>query len=132
MLKIKEPRRCWVSDLETYLKEVKERSEAATPGPWKVDYEVFCGMTTADVKDRAIVHSVIGENIVIAKQPDLNDREPKEAQNRDFKNANFIRHARTDIPKLVAMVEYLYSLSTVSYSEESIKTDLNKIARGEE
>ena len=118
-------------EIETYLKEVKERVESATEGPWKVDYEVFCGMTTADVKDRAIVHSVIGENIVIAKQPDLNDREPKEAQNRDFKNANFIRHARTDIPKLVAMVEKLLYVVNCEISQKDLD-NLNKIARGEE
>lgn len=53
----------------------------------------------------------------------------------DFTHGDFPDEAfellKTDLPRLVEMVEYLYSMATVSYSAEELDKGLNKIARDE-
>lgn len=92
---------------EKELNEIKKRADAATPGIWQVDYEVYHGMATANVKDCAIVRREIGQNTIIVRQPEILNRDVQEAQQIDFQNASFIAHAREDIPKLLAEIERL-------------------------
>ena len=70
-----------------YFEEIKEREQAATSGPW--------------FHDNSILHC--GAGFEIAK---ISGRSFHDIFQRD-KNADFIAHARTDIPSLVAEVEQL-------------------------
>jgi len=70
-----------------YLDEIKEREQAATSGPWEVKVK---GNTVES-------HQVMSQG----NEPICSAISPK------TKNAQFIAHARTDIPALIAEVERL-------------------------
>lgn len=76
-----------------YLAEIKARERAATPGPWKVGISAMI----TDGNGHALF---FGEG---AKA-----------------NAEFIAHARADIPALIAEVEH--SHSEIAYKDEQITT----------
>jgi len=68
------------------LKAIKERCDAATPGPWYWDYDTMLGSVEADA-----CYGIIETDGGVYPPRD-NDRE-------------FIAHARTDLPELLAWVE---------------------------
>src|SRR5690606_12364587 len=79
------------------LQEIKTRAEAATPGPWEWDF----ALPTDEIKKvygecsvwMTLAHSGIGQ--WVDGQPGALD------------DADFIAHARTDVPALIAEVERL-------------------------
>lgn len=74
------------------LKAIKARCEAATPGPWQTT--VFYGVSSPKSKG----YSVDTDKYVgVVEEVSLK------------KDAEFIAHAREDVPKLVAEVEQLQS-----------------------
>lgn len=72
--------------MDDRLKEIKARCEAATPGPWEVGYSSLGGMTVVNVR---------GSEFPCWKTQIYKD------------DAEFIAHARQDVPWLVAEVERL-------------------------
>ena len=79
-----------------YLDEIKEREQAATSGPWEVKVK---GNTVES-------HQVMSQG----NEPICSAISPK------TKNAQFIAHARTDIPALISEVERLTSENTALQS----------------
>lgn len=72
------------------LREIKDRADAATPGPW--DY-----MDGYVIKDETVLCEMFTDNPVYG----------------DSRNdTTFIAHARTDIPRLIAEVERLRDFAT--------------------
>jgi len=80
-----------VTDLEKYLAEVKKRAEAATPGPWQ---RGGSGTVIADVGGDISFDVIAPNDIGVSKE---------------LENREFIIHCRTDIPRLVEMVETVIS-----------------------
>jgi hypothetical protein len=85
------------------LQEIRERTEAATPGPWKFEIDDtfrkydFIVRTAYDVPSDSPDIEVVIRNHV-----------GKEIGDKDYlSNFEFIAHARQDIPDLVAEVERL-------------------------
>ena len=75
----------------TALDQIKNRVEKATPGPWvtrRFDLELF----------------------VVAENGALNPINLGYVGNRPERNAEFIAHARTDVPKLLAALEAVQAL----------------------
>lgn len=66
------------------LQAIKERAEKATPGPWKVGRQSPNGACNVGTINGLLT-----------------------AQTTDGSNAEFIAHAREDVPKLLAEVERL-------------------------
>lgn len=65
-----------MTDLPGWLQEIRDRADKATPGPWEaLDYSGVVTGTTCDVR-------------YVPENPD----------------AQFIAHARTDVPRLIALV----------------------------
>jgi hypothetical protein len=98
------------------LNAIKERAEKATPGPWVKTFaagiEIVCDFETKIISDYSGVIR--------------------------YSDAEFIDHAREDIPKLVAEVERLKSAITEAISDietisphEAKKTLLEAIENGD-
>lgn len=68
------------------IREIKERCEKATKGPWK----------------HTNINSVHGPKSLVCQDYDAEDEKEEERQDNDFR---FIAHARTDIPDLIAEIE---------------------------
>ena len=75
------------------LAEIKARVEAATPGPWRSEYSGATGPVVMDDEARTALDH-------IARCPHF----------RSHSDAEFIAHARTDIPDLLAEVKRLRAL----------------------
>lgn len=71
-----------MTKLETYLAEIEARCEKATPGPWSndVDWDFVC-------------------------QEPFDENKKAIASDCHRLNSDFIAHARTDIPRLLAALE---------------------------
>jgi hypothetical protein len=84
--------------LDKYLASVKERAEAATPGPWEPCIgSGNCEMTALSHQEQ----EGPGTEFVCDLLPDWAlDLSPRKAENMEF-----IAHARTDVDRLAAMVE---------------------------
>lgn len=80
--------------LQSYLDEVKERLAAATPGPWTNDYHK--DQCSIDVKGEML--ATTGDRDYFSSDP---DRKTCQA------NARFIAACRTDVEKLLRIVEEL-------------------------
>lgn len=87
--------------------EARERAEKATPGPWTVDTDVF-------EEGESIEIVVMGQNPMEMMFTDATTIMPtsleahdaaKETQN--YRNGEFVAHARTDVPELSALVDAL-------------------------
>ena len=78
------------------LREIKERCERATPGPWWVD-----GDPGYAERSRASLGKIDG---VLIWGP------PGETVGGEAANAQFVAHAREDVPLLVAEIERCWSL----------------------
>lgn len=105
---------CWMTDLEKYLQQVKSRCDTATEGPWFG----FEDQGVDNVKEGSSVFKIFETGCNCCTSNKLS--EP---------NATFIAQARTDVPKLLDMVEYLKE--SLDYFNDSYTEDLEKIARGE-
>lgn len=70
------------------LKGIRERCEKATPGPWLNGYPNACKITPMPDHVWSIHKDLIGKDL------ETND-------------ADFIAHSRSDIPKLIAVIEKL-------------------------
>lgn len=74
------------------LTQIKERAEKATKGPWDVDVPVdYC----TNCKNE---YEIVQSELFLA---------PIVAELRNREDAEFIAHAREDIPKLLAEIESL-------------------------
>lgn len=117
----------------TKLDKLRALAEKATPGPWVVDYEVYHGMTTANVKDCAIVKREVGRNLHIVDQPRNyssleDDTNLIKKQERDFTNAAFIAATNPETIKaliddraeLIAAIREVYEDYYKWVDEESI------------
>lgn len=85
--------------------EIKARAKAATPGPWVADEHAF-SVNLGYNQDHKRTHGYgCGNNFVC----DLNDGEYHEYYREDEQraNADFIAHAREDVPALLEEVERL-------------------------
>lgn len=91
-----------VIDLET----IKARAEAATPGPWK--HEVQTGM----------IAGWPDEIIVLDRRLDVNlyegEARIRGGHSASRRNAEFIAHARQDVPALVTEVEALRAAARIA------------------
>lgn len=99
--------------------QIRERAEKATEGPWQ--YNGIGGVFSA----HAVSYHYAWKNT--KEICSLNDGEYIENQNEE-NDANFIAHAREDIPKLLAEIErlrellnkaYQYGTSSEAYQNES-------------
>jgi len=90
--------------LDKTLKEIKERCDAATEGPW------FTGFNLVTVPEGDICF--VKDDVFLGGYKN----------NRDF-----IAHARTNVPMLLEMVEYMKSVSTWEYRDRYMR-ELEKIA----
>ena len=85
------------------IREIRERTEKATPGPWRACHhgECDCGQIwsqSADVPVLEVVHGEWGDpGLPYGKIP----------PERATANALFVSHARTDISKLLGHIESL-------------------------
>ena len=81
-----------MSDLPAWLQEIRDRAEAATPGPWRV-------VAHGEQDCLARREITAGKHIMIA----MVDCVPGVAADFDRDYA-FIAHARTDVPRLLELV----------------------------
>jgi len=97
-----------MDDNSDRLKQIKERADAATPGPWKEGdyYEAVYS------DDNRILADLCGSSecdYIPPRGRYIDDRNYEEAQFRGWdeqrNNAAFIAHARTDIPFLLDAIE---------------------------
>ena len=79
-------------DLPAWLQEIRDRAEAATPGPWRV-------VAHGEQDCLARREITAGKHIMIARV----DCVPGVAADFDRDYA-FIAHARTDVPRLIGLV----------------------------
>jgi hypothetical protein len=92
-----------MSDLPAWLQEIRDRAEAATPGPWRV-------VAHGEQDCLARREITAGKHIMIA----MVDCVPGVAADFDRDYA-FIAHARTDVPRLVELVaEMAWNLRNVT------------------
>ena len=82
------------------LQEIKARCEATTPGPWCKDSGEALKVRAPHGGHVAILGNLIGQH----------GSGGREQPNTVIANADFIAHARTDIPSLIAEVERLQEL----------------------
>jgi hypothetical protein len=83
------------------IEEIKAREQAATPGPWVSIFDLK-GFTVYDMSgEKGVIIAKLRNSKCKYKQPD----------------ADFISHARTDIPALLAEVERLTEENDVLKSE---------------
>lgn len=98
-------------NLRTQLTRIKERADAATPGPWVVhapygDWEAE--VVTAEEPATATTRAAAAERIAHADScGDVWF---------DFKDAVFIAHARTDLPRLTAALESVLALHRPTFA----------------
>lgn len=90
-----------MNELEKYLAEVREREQAATKGPWeRTDVEILIDGDGMDA-------STLEPNLVLQRNPDGTVlRDTWELNGEDI---DFIAHARSDVPKLLRIIERLQS-----------------------
>ncbi len=104
------------------IEEIKAREQAATRGPWKVGdgthQSLFNGRNAVISQDERYL---VTERAVYPNAPDFNDQV--------FSNIDFIAHARTDIPALIAEVKRMEAEnSTLKKELEMAIKDINHIA----
>jgi hypothetical protein len=92
--------------LPAVLEEIRERADAATPGPWESDILVDCG----------------NRPVVLLPDPDNADAADllfaADAPSATEADAEFIAHAREDVPRLLAVVDAALKLAD-KYDAES-------------
>lgn len=105
------------------LNEIKERAEKAVSGPWSVDVQ------TESCDQYGEIYEIVQSDVFLA---------PVVAESNSEADAEFIAHAREDIPKLVAEVERLKSAIAEAISDietisphEAKKTLLEALENGD-
>lgn len=107
-----------MSDLEKYLKKVKERCDAATEGPWC--WRVFG-------TEQTLVQDTGPRKVIISGGYTRNDKGVLDPMSDGMPVSDFIAHARTDVPRLLEIIDFLMTYNINMTGEEP----LNKIARGD-
>lgn len=105
-----------MTPFETKLAKIKDRAEAATPGPWRQQFFIVVGTTPDDDGE----FKAITSNRVT------------------LENANFIASARTDVPALIAALRrvieqrdyYMSEYHSTRKQEEKCDHELAKILEG--
>lgn len=100
------------------LAEIKARCDAATPGPYKAELDVFehddpeievcitnIGATTPPTRGYLSLFTA-GTGLKVSEE-----NWPKAHASQDLRDAEFFAHARTDVPALLAEIERLRGLS---------------------
>ena len=118
-----------MNNLELYLKEVSERAEKATNGPWKL-----CHHLQSIEKDKACpcgapgtIWGGDGEHVIcemgISDPEGMGMVPPRYSRELEISNAHFISNARTDIHLLLEIVrihnEALVSIASVHRQRHS-------------
>lgn len=84
------------------LREIRERLEKATPGPW----DMFCGSKVRAIKgDLAVPIFESLAPIGWHKRKNLTHKVLCKAYSDEWANANFIAHAPTDISTLLGAID---------------------------
>lgn len=80
---------------EDEINEIEARANAASDAPWKT-----CGASDG----KCSCGNVFGDNgaAYLCSMTTVNEADPAYTDGQRIKNATFIAHARTDIPKLIA------------------------------
>lgn len=97
------------------LKEINARCEAATEGEWEVVYThgwaLGVGINNGDPDSLVRIFDMVGNTLR------KNTKNTRSAQDKLHHNAQFIAHARTDIPALCDEVERLESALRALYND---------------
>ena len=105
--------------LNQLLDEIEQRADKATSGPWGMDeLESYDGDSVACW----IIGNIqieTGDDWWISVEPDYKG------------DAQFIAHARTDVPRLVKALRRCMG-AMVRYQDDILESDLEQIMRGEE
>lgn len=93
-----------MTDLPAWLQEIRDRADKATEGPWYVmeDDDDLCMCMVGVAKDPMNSYGNYGNTIAITllqvpRVADVDDA-------RWDENADFIAHARADVPRLIGLV----------------------------
>ncbi len=109
----------------TRLNEIKERAKKATAGPWKVKHYLPC--SPIDNKTNSWFSDVVQNGEEVCKFLDFRDNrahdDPGEAPTADF-----IAHARSDIPWLIAEVERLTAVEHLCENPQPLQRFVEKQA----
>ena len=105
---------------EKYFDEIKEREQAATPGPWRIgngEEECLWNGANAITAMKNGKAYVVMERAIYPKSHDFNEQV--------FSDIKFSAYARTDIPALISEVERLTALvkDAAVYCEECIHSE---------
>lgn len=130
-----------MTDIEKYLADVKSRCDAATEGPWEENNSTSGSLECEDCGSNEV--GGLGYTLVSTDEHTAMMATFYGLYSVNKPNMNFIAHARTDVPKLLAMLEK--ATTTLSYitDEANGKTechnmanvclsDIEKIARGDD
>lgn len=89
----------------SYLQEVKKRAEAATPGPWEIEPRdsryYINGHGKPPVVTQELIDAIEDSYNDLALGADIRGLDTPLRATFFVKDANFIAHARTDIPELL-------------------------------
>lgn len=114
--------------VDEILKEIEERVERATPGPWAVDENTNCIQEGGDpkVKYQRMIHL----------QHWASENNPNAIIKDQRANLQFIAAARTDVPRLVKALRIAMKyVSAMDYGEglgHAYVMEIEKALRGEE
>jgi len=126
-----------MSKLETYLKEVKGRSDAATPGPWiwadwtilkedrPAQFRKEPHWSTCDSGSMHLVQGPMGRKYMNPESIAEGCGYDESDINIKLEDAAFIAHARTDVPVLLEMLETLMEI--YGWSSGFPESDYNQI-----
>jgi len=118
------------------LDEMQARCDAATPGPWCSEIDEYNGHPDPDAVQRQVMAGVNDElRRVAICEPEHSldggyDKQPTA-------NAAFIAHARTDMPRLIAVVkvlkgfidDFIHCNAPVTGKDPAVETARDALAR---
>jgi hypothetical protein len=100
-------------DRKSLLAEIRERAQKASPGPWKRGVTLPTNRTKQWSKEKVRLNDLIESRHVFANFHFQDEGKSREqvaecsAYFNGFSNAEFIAHAREDIPYLLDLVDRL-------------------------
>lgn len=96
---------------EQDLRAIRDRCEAATPGPWRHSREDMISFNAYDGREESFVYMPEpNERICIRSDPPVED-------------AEFIAHAREDIPALLAEIERMRCVQVIEEADDVREDD---------
>lgn len=112
-----------MTNLQTYLDEVKAREAKATPGPW-VRWDEHAEIFAGEVKENTpfCIRQAKDAPGKIAEFEE-GDEDWVELPSED--NAEFSAHARTDIPKLLAIIEVFQKYASTNAYSPHVYADMH-------